>query len=158
MDNILGISIGTRNVGIAVIHLRKLRDYRIRTFAGKWTEEKREVIFSVVESLIKKYQITTVMLKLPPSSHRSANQDELVDGIRELGLWFGAKTFRFTMRDINCSYSLPANKGKKAMIDAIVEKYPELLERSGKKGKRAQAYNAKLFEAIACADIALRSH
>jgi hypothetical protein len=154
MANILGISIGTRNVGLAVIRLRRLTDYRIRTFAGKWTPTKCEAIFTVIEAVIKQNSITDITLKIPPPSHCSENIRELINGINELGRWFHIEVHHCTIRDLKLPYAEKGNK--QIMVAALIEKYPEL-KKEWHGGKRAQAYNAKLFEAIACAELALRA-
>src|SRR6266581_4939901 len=105
MANILGISIGTRNVGIAIIRLRKLTDYRIRTFAGKWTDEKCEAIWDVVEMAIKQHAITDITIKIPDPAHCSENIEELIDGIKELGKWFHIEVHRCTIQDIKLPYA-----------------------------------------------------
>ena len=156
MANILGISIGTRNVGMAVIRLRKLTDYRIRTFAGKWTPAKCESILDIVETVIKQNGITDITLKIPPKSHCSENLDDLIDGIEELGKWFHLEVHRCTIQDIKLPYMGSERQGKQVMVAALIEKYPEL-KKEWHGSKRAQAYNAKLFEAIACAELALRA-
>lgn len=156
MANILGISIGTRNVGLAIIKQRELTDYRIRTFPGKWTDEKREEIWTVVEGIIKRDHIQDISIKLPPSSHLSENLNELARGIEELGKWFGIKVHRCTIQDIKLPYSDNDTCSKKVMVAALIDKYPEL-QKQWNNSKRAQAYRAKLFEAIACAELALRA-
>jgi len=155
MANILGISIGTRNVGLAVIRLRKLTDYRIRTFAGKWTPTKCESIWSIVETIIKRDEITDITLKIPDPAHCSDNIEELTRGIEELGRWFHIEVHRCTIQDLKLPYS-DKKCSKQVMVASLIEKYPEL-KKKWNNGRRAQAYNAKLFEAIACAELALRA-
>ena len=156
MANILGISIGTRNVGLAVIKLRKLTDYRIRTFAGTWTQTKCESIWDAVEMLIRHNAITDITLKIPDPAHCSENITELVDGIKGLGEWCKIEVHCCTIRDIKLPYTDSKKSSKQIMVAALVEKYPEL-KKACHTSKRAQAYNAKLFEAIACAELALRA-
>lgn len=156
MANILGISIGTRNVGLAVIRLRKLTDYRIRTFAGAWNDEKCESIWGMIEAVIKQYGITDITMKLPPPSHQSGNIRQLTNGIKELAKWFYIEVHTCTIQDIKRLYGTSGRGGKKGLAAAIVEKYPEMRVR-GTLSRQSEAYNAKLYEAVACADKALRS-
>jgi hypothetical protein len=156
MANVLGISIGTRNVGLAVIKLRKLRDHRIRTFPGKWTSSKCEHITDTVEAIIKRNKITDIALKIPNPSHCSENLEELIEGIRELAGWFNAEVHTCTIQDIKLPYAVDGKGNKQVMVAALVDKYPQLIENL-RVGKRSQAYNARLFEAIACAELALRA-
>ena len=156
MANILGISVGTRNVGMAVIRLRKLTDYRIRTFHGKWTLAKCESIWDVIERVMKDNQVTDIVLKVPPPSHSSENLIELIGGIKGLADWYGIKLHRCTIQDLKLSYSTQKKSGKQLMVASLIEKYPDL-KKSWHGGKQAKSYNAKLFEAIACAELALRA-
>lgn len=156
MANILGISIGTRNVGLAVIRLRKLTDYRIRTFEGKWTPTKCDSIWTVVETLIKQNGITDITVKMPPPSHCSEGIDELIGGIQELARWFHIEVHQCTIQDIKLPYADSKKCNKKVMVAALIEKYPQLKTKLNN-GKRVQPYNAKLFEAVACAELALRA-
>ena len=155
MAHVLGIRIGTRNVGLAVIRQRKLTDFRMRTFAGKWTSTKCRSICETVESVIKREKVTDVAVKLPPLSHCSENMKELLDGIEELCNWYGAKLHTSDLFGIKWPYT--QNGSRAVMIAALIEKYPELKKKWGK-SERAQAYAAKLYDAVACAQLALRSH
>ncbi len=156
MANILGISIGTRNVGVAVIKLRMLTDYRIRTFPGKWTPKKCDSIWDAVEVIIKRSQITDIAIKVPKPSHCSENIDELIRGISELCKWFKIRQHSFTTEEVKllCTGTAKTNKGNIAI--AIIDKYPELKDH-WHNGNSNKAYNAKLFEEIACAELALRA-
>lgn len=156
MANILGISIGTRNVGLAVMRMRKLTDYRIRTFAGAWNDEKCESIWGTIEAIIKQHSITDMTVKLPPTSHQSANIRQLINGITELGKWFHIEVHTCTMQDIKELYGTSGRNAHKGLAAAIIERYPEV-RTHGTKSKRSEAYNAKLYEAVACAERALRA-
>jgi RNase H-fold protein (predicted Holliday junction resolvase) len=154
MTHVLGISIGTRNVGMAVIKQRKLRDHRIRTFRGKWTTAKCEQITDTIEAIIKRDKITDIALKVPKPSHCSENLEELIDGIRELSDWFGIQIYVFTLPTIKAAYSADGKGTKQVIFAALVERYPQL---SGKTGssERSRAYCSKVFEAIVSAELAL---
>ncbi len=156
MANILGVSIGTRNVGMAVIRLRKLIDYRIRTFPGKWTETKCKSILELIKAIVQQNEITDLTLKIPKPSHCSENIEALIQGIEELGKAYSFEVHRCTIQDITFGFR-KSERSKHVMVAALIEKYPQLKERWRNHGKRAQAYNAKLFEAIACAELALRA-
>jgi hypothetical protein len=156
MANILGISIGTRNVGIAVIRLRNLTDYRIRTFPGKWTQQKCERILEIIEAIVITNGITDITYKIPDKKHSSEGIEKLISGIEAVGQDYGLSIHQCTIDDIKPLLTNGKRSNKKVIVDVILQKYPELQKRWGG-SKRAQTYNAKLFEAIACAELALRA-
>lgn len=156
MASVLGISIGTRNVGVAVFRSRALTDYRIRTIAGKWTDAKCESIWDIVELLIRQNKITDIMIKLPRPSHRSENINELVDGIRGHAYWYGINVHSCTLPEIKALYGLSKRSNKRDMAVVLIAKYPELAKERHDHGYR-RAYYAKLLEAIACAELAQKA-
>ncbi len=153
MSNILGVSIGTRNVGLAVIRKRKLIDHRIRTFAGKWTQNKCTAITDTMQQIIDRNSITQIVLKIPSPSHCSKNIQQLIDGIQETADRHRITVYRCTIKDLKCRYIEGKRSNKHEVIAALVSKYPELKCRCVK-SKRTYLYHAKLFEAIACAELA----
>lgn len=156
MSNILGVSIGTRNVGVAIIRLNILTDYRIRTFAGKWTDRKCQSIVDVLESLIKRNAITDFTLKIPDASHCSPGITLLLKRIKELTDKYKIEIHHCTIRDINLCFTNEKHGGKKVMVASLIEKYPELGGNWSSNSSK-QRYKARLFEAIACAELALRA-
>jgi len=157
MAVVLAISVGTRNVGLAVMKQRRLTDYRIRTFEGKWTRAKCDSIWDVVELLMTRHRVDELVYKIPDAKHCSENIKELVDGIKELGNWYNASTRELTLDEIRMQYA-DQEKGctKEVMTAALIHKYPQL-GRKRSNSKQSKAYMAKLVEAIACAELALKS-
>lgn len=153
MRNVLGVSIGTRNVGIAVIKLRKLTDYRIRTFPGKWTQEKSDVITDIIQKVINRNAITHLVIKIPVPSHCSPNIQLLLKDIERKLEYQSITMYRCTIEDLKQYYGNGRPSNKHELIAAFTSKYPELHRRS-KKGKRTYVYHSKIFEAIACAELA----
>lgn len=156
MANILGISIGTRNVGLAVIKDSRLRDFGIRTFPGAWSREKLENIWKAVETYMKRHEVTDVMVKMPRHTHISENIVELKDGIRELGKLFNIEVHECTLKDIRKQHPDVERFSKQTLVEDHAERYPELQKEWGA-GKKAKLYNKKLFESIACAELAARA-
>ena len=156
MANILGVSIGTRNVGVAVIRLRMLTDYRIRTFPGKWTPQKCERILEIIEAIVITNGITDITYKIPHKAHCSEGIEKLIEAIEGIAKEYWLSIHQCTIEDIKAAITSEKKTNKKVMVDMLMQKYPELQKRwTG--SKRAQKYNAKLFEAIACAELALRA-
>jgi hypothetical protein len=109
-----------------------------------------------VGTLIEKYGITDITVKIPKPSHRSDNLEELLAGIKGFRQVRNVRVYPCTLEEIQMLYAVDGKSSKRLMVAALIEKYPELgIEWHN--GKRAHSYNAKLFEAIACAELALRA-
>lgn len=149
MASVLGISIGTRNVGFAVTVLRKLLDHRIRTYPGTWNDRKCMAITDTTEQFIRRNGITAITVKIPGLSHCSENIMQLIDGIQEVADRHGIPVYHCTIRDLKRQLCVGKKGNKHEVIAALLERYPEL-ERITKDRKRLYVYHSKLFEAIAC--------
>lgn len=62
-SSILGISLGTRIVGVAVLCDNELLEWRIHTFKGVWSEKKSDEILKTVFDIISMHNIKKVALK-----------------------------------------------------------------------------------------------
>ena len=73
---ILGISPGTKYLGIAVLRGPELRDWRVKAFKGRWSEGKLGKIEAVLASLVARYDPDILAVKAsipreaPPPSIR----------------------------------------------------------------------------------------
>lgn len=160
MHNTLGISLKTKLLGIAVFYNGELTDYRMRTFYGIWTRKKRSDINGTIRKIIERYGIAALSLKVPLPTHCSQSIRDIVDDIRTLTEQSGVKLSIYTISALKRQYSGDTGGDKQALIEAVVRKYPHhrklaqlyKLERSNR-----NAYHVKIFEAIACGELALKT-
>jgi hypothetical protein len=152
MAKILGISIGTRNVGLAVMRLRRLRDFRIRTFPGKWTPAKCEEILDHVAIMVVRHRVTDIVIKLPPLSHQSENIGCLIRGIQQIARVHNARMLDVTIGDLRRQYTEEKKCSKEIIFQAVIAQYPQL-RKEWKDNDKGRTYSAKLFEAIAAAEL-----
>ena len=122
-NNTLGISPGTRYVGVAIFQDGNLHDWKIRNFIGAWSENKLESTLSYIEELIINQFIKNIACKLPHSSRCSHGLKVLIEKIKEI-----AK--RFKIAEYLCS------------------KYPELIKTFNKLRASKHGYHLRAFEAI----------
>ena len=155
MDGALGISIGTRTIGFAVLYNNELLDWRIKTFPGKWTEKKQERILRMFERLLSdRYRITSITLKAPIPALCSENIMRLVKAIQKLAKSKQIHISYCTVQELKRRYMETVTRtNKEVFISALMQKYPELTGYDRYRAKR-QVYYTKLFEAIVCAEIA----
>lgn len=156
MQNIIGISLGSRLLGIAVIYNGTLLDFRVRTFYGKWDQVKRTAIIATIQKAINQYGITSIVVKTPKPKHCFVSIQELLQDIRVLAEQRGIKLTVCTVSCLREQYMSNERANKQVLIQAIINKYPQhkqLVSRYSKERKNRSAYHVKLFEAIACAQM-----
>ena len=86
---ILGISLGTTTVGIAVISERELVMHNTHSFRDVWSENKAEAILAKLLEYIRRYRVQVVIVKLPPESHQPATVTHLFHRLAEICAYHG---------------------------------------------------------------------
>jgi RNase H-fold protein (predicted Holliday junction resolvase) len=151
MRNILGISLGSRFVGIAVLYDGELTDFRVRTFFGAWNDSKRRDMIQTITQTIKRYGIHKIVVKTPKPFHCSQSITDLTNDILQL-----ADTLK--IRVMVCTISMLTNK--ETLIQSVIRKYPthrRLADLYEKERKKHSHYYVKLFEAIVCTELAQKT-
>ena len=142
MHTVLGISLGTRQIGIAVIRNGHLLDWRTKSYPEKWSKGKVEKILSAIEMMIIHQAISCISCKVP---------DKPVDEVNQLLQELKKKAAEFR-NDFNlCTLSDLKNKteNKNELMKDIVSKHPELLSMLKKEERNKHTYYSKMFEAVA---------
>jgi len=156
MEAVLGISPGTRTVGLAVLH-GTLTEYRIRRFPGRWSEQKARKIITAIETLIDTHSITRVSCKVNHPSRRSANLDMLTEGIIKLCKRKGVKVRLYTLKNIyNHTHGRTVESryiNKRMLMEKLVSRYPILGREQLREHSNKHPYHVKIFEAVALADM-----
>lgn len=160
MQNILGISLSTRLMGTAILYDGELSVFRVRTFYGAWNRQKRDNMIRTIKKTVEGHGIHMIALKIPKVPHRSQRIHDLVTDIRQISEELNIK---LTICTISCLLkNNEDNKGgnKQDLVQAIIARYPnynQLASFSAKDRNSGTAYHIKLFEAIVCAEMALRT-
>ena len=76
---ILGISPGTRTMGLAVLRRGELIEWRVKTWKGAWSKEKLEYILREIEKMCEYFQVTGGAIKKVAPLRSSAQLDVLTD-------------------------------------------------------------------------------
>ena len=154
MQNLLGISLGTTKVGMAVFYNGRLADWRTKPFKDRWTDDKCRAIIENIERTLDRYTIGTIALRSPIDTHSTPNLIRLVKEIERIAQERDIVMLGLTLRDLKWRYSHKYKVPRDVFISLLVEKYP-ILTMYTKGGKKSLRYHAKLFEAIECAEYAL---
>ena len=150
---ILGITPGTRYLGVAILHSSELQDWRTKTFRGKWSSLKKKNILATIERMIEQYQVTDISLKKFHPSRTSKNLDKLIIEIEELSKSKALRIYHYTIEEIKKSLSKETRINKRRLSEMLAERNPELLTELIQEDKNRNSYYGRVLEAVAMAQI-----
>ncbi len=156
MAGVLGISPGTRTLGVVIIdHKNHIVKGKIKTFNGKWSETKQQRITAYLSKIVATYRITTIAIKIIHTSRCSPQLNSLQKAIKAHCRQHHIKLHRYTTHELLCHVGAEKSISKDIIMDYLVEKYPQLLREFTKEKRNQNPYYIKLFEAIAVADMSV---
>lgn len=144
-DNILGLSVGTQLMGMALMKGRSLEDWQVKNFEGKWSNMKLRIIVQTVDRYIQDHSVRLVALKVPEECRSSSALEMLTDALIRLCESKNIPLNTFTITDLKM-YCGAINK--KELVQYILAIYPELSSVSAKSQKVKKVYYVKIFEAV----------
>lgn len=138
----VGISIGTRYMGIAVIHGHTLTVWEMKRFTGAWSEAKRKNIMGVMETIISRKSPSHIAVKVPHASRTSPALKQLIGDLHEMSGQWNITTY--TIDDLRGHMLFPAAWNHNNRTQLLTEIFPEL-------SPLTHPYYEKLFEAAGVA-------
>lgn len=144
---ILGISLGTRHVGIALLRKGKLFDWRLKTYKGIWSKSKLQKILNDIEEMLITQCITHVACKLP-FKHQESNVQRILEGIQAQAEQYGISLHLYSIADLRKGIGSDISN-KKDIAERLVIRYPELITSLTKEKGAKNAYYIKMLEAVA---------
>jgi RNase H-fold protein (predicted Holliday junction resolvase) len=142
----LGISLGSRMIGLAVMKYGELEEWQVKCFQDTWSKQKVVIICSAIKKIILHYQVSQVCIKIPqPVSRFVACVLHAIKRLLEkLGISFSELSLpelksRFCEDRIN----------KTQLAEKILTRFPFLQPLYEKEKKHTTMYYVKLFEAVA---------
>ena len=148
---ILGLSINTRMLGLAVIAGNLLVDYHIRLRKEPWTPRKREMILTSLQPWCESYSIKNVALSIPYEKQTSSQTKELLESLKS---YFNEKKIQLFPYPAKALYVFCKEvKAKKEAMKSLAGLYPELSFHYRKETSNKNKYYVKLFEAVGVATI-----
>jgi RNase H-fold protein (predicted Holliday junction resolvase) len=148
---ILGISIGTRVTGIAVVNNTELIAWQSHTFTAQWSKAKMEQIITRYEKYLRSHKVTMVIIKIPRLSHHNASIRDLLSKLRALITFNGCMMDYTTLNEIKTK--LPQVQNASDIQDYILNIYPVLLPEHTRERVNKKPYHHKMFEAVLIAHL-----
>lgn len=144
-DNVLGISVGTQLLGMALKKGESLEEWQVKNFEGAWSKHKLRIICFCVSKYIQDHFVKTVILKVPESNRSSPAIEMLINGIKTLCRELNADVSIYTISDLK-SYCEAQNKAE--LMQYVLAHHPELSQVFAKTKKVKKVYYVKIFEAV----------
>ena len=151
-DTILGISLGTCRLGLAVGNNTGLIHWQIKGFDETYSKKKAKKIWRAIEQTVLRYGITVIGMKIPPKSCRSDGLAHCLKYITQRALEKEIILFFYDIEAIEQHFVKAEAKNKAKVAECIADKYPQL-KREFFKLEKCQ-YHMKIFEAVASMDLA----
>ena len=152
---IIGISPGTRYMGVAVFHESELLDWRVKNMEGKWPKEKMKRAVKITSRFIEHYQPDVLSIKELHPSRTSPNLNRLVGGIRELAKRKRLKIYQYSIKDMESFFHPEGRINKKRLAEIVAAEYPILSHELDREKANKNSYYIRMFEAVALGSICL---
>ncbi len=150
---VLGLSINTRMLGLAIIAGNLLVDYHIQLRKEPWTPRKRELILTSLQPWCTSYNIISVALSIPYEKQKSTQTKELLESITHYFSQKKIRLYSYPPQTLHSFCEEAKTKTKKEMMRKLAERYPELAHCYRKELGNRNKYYVKLFEAVGVATI-----
>jgi hypothetical protein len=150
---VLGLSVNTRMLGLAIISGSLIVDYHIQLRKDPWNPQKRESIITSLHSCCKSYTINSVALSIQHEKQTSKQTKELMESVTQ---YFKERQIQYFTYHIETLYVFCEENGaktKKEIMKALSVLYPELLIHYQKEKDNKNKYYIKLFEAVGVATL-----
>lgn len=150
--NILGISLGTRTIGMAMLNNGELIDWYIKAYKGLWCEQKKDVILDTIERMLDRYQIDAFAIKIPSAMDRHENVNQLYTEINLFAQHKGIPSETYSIQTLK-EFLGEDVSNKRTLRSKVLGLFPELKNEFNKESFNRNAYYSKLFEAVIAAHV-----
>jgi len=152
---VLGISLGTRRLGIAIVQDERLVHFQMQTFPGTWSDKKLRCILSAIAVHAERQAIGSISVKIPDAMPTSKAFSQLIGSLNILAEDMRVNSQYYTLSDLKLAYSGVDRTSREWLIESIVKRHPELLPEYHKERRNKEAYYYKMFEAVLCAHMSI---
>jgi hypothetical protein len=148
--SILGISVRSNHIGIAVIKDSSLMYWKVRKFNGAWSQKRLEKMIALVQHTAQRYSVTAIAVKVPPRGLLSKGLVELVSEISRLASTNDITLQPYRIQELKRFLS-KKSLNKKVLLHLVCERFPILERYYQRELANRQPYHIKMFEAVAAA-------
>ena len=150
---ILGISAGTRTIGIGVLEGDNLNEWEVKTFKGVWSRRKMSLILETITGILQYSSVADLAIKIISPLSISRNVKHLTEAIITLAKKRGVKVYQLTIHDLKRNTGRNGKHSKNDLMEYMTEQFPILRKTYIKERNNLNPYYLPMFEAIAAAMI-----
>ena len=153
MENrcILGISVNTRFIGLAIIKGSSLIDYAVKLNKEKWSETKGQKIITSLQTWYEHINIQNIILSRPYAHHQTKQMESLYQAIVQAYKTKNVEVRSYSISEVLHGWKIKGKRKKTSLYEKIALQYPEINRIVEKDQLNTSVYYSKLFEAIAVA-------
>ena len=149
---LLGISPGTRVIGLAVIYKGELVEWKVKTFKQIWSKDKRKAILRTIDRICEYNSIQVIALKKTDPFRSSPQLTILVAAIIRQAERHGIQVKQYSLSELDYDLRTGKKQSKNDLSGKVVEKHPEFKKQYLQERNNRADYYTKMFEAIAMAE------
>ncbi|PQJ12989.1 hypothetical protein CJD36_004390 [Flavipsychrobacter stenotrophus] len=149
---LLGISPGTRIVGLAVIEEGELVKWKVKTFKAAWSSKKRKMILDAIDNICGNYNIHKIAIKKIDAQRSSPQLDRLIVAISKLSERNAIPIAEYSLSDLDYDKRSNARLTKGRLSEEVAARHPKLRYKLLRERGNRTEYYTKMFEAIAMAE------
>ncbi len=147
---VLGLSLNSRNIGMAVLYKQEILDYKVQFHNDAWSSIKGKRIVANLQRYMSKYSISRIALYIPHEYYTATETSKLLEYITSFFKKKGLPLYTYEASAIDALYKETRAK-KKALMKVVAERYIELQSIYNKELHNKTRYYYKIFEAVAVA-------
>ena len=147
---LLGISPGTRVIGLAVLHKGELVEWKVKTFKEMWSVGKRKSILATIDRICDYYGVQVVSIKKIDPFRCSPQLDALIAALVKQAEKNMLTVRLYSLSDLD--YDIRTGKKKDTLSEQVASKHPMLRQTYLRERNNRVEYYTKMFEAIAMAE------
>lgn len=122
---IIGISLGTNVMGIAVIQGKSLVYWQTKTIKGIWSEKKLHKCISSIDRVFRKFNISNCGIKIIHPSQVSPGYSRLQEAIEKVFYIEDIPVWKLDMNDLRTFCGIKEKCPKEFMASYLQNLYPE---------------------------------
>ncbi len=149
---LLGISPGTRIIGLAVINKGILVEWNVKTFKEMWSCSKRKLILATIARICEYHEIQVIAIKKINPLRSSTPLDRLRASIIKQAERNRIKVRQYSLSDLDYDLQTGKKQGKVNLSEKVADKHPEVHKEYLQERNNRKEYYTKMFEAIAMAE------
>lgn len=143
-------------LGLAVLQSDCLIDYSVKLFKEPWSPAKMDHILTSLTFAIDNYNITDMVLSIPPIHYQAGPFQELWMEIATLGHTKSLNVVMYRQGELQVLCGKEERMTRRSLMEALILRYPELETYYKLEVRNKNKYYHKMFEAIGAATLYFR--